>query len=108
MMKESNPWRTHYPLLYQFFSGYLHQDFPEEYGSIAGALRRYREDAGAEEFANFATEWSSFLDETREFEASEIDRILSDELGGSWHVASSREIARFTEAVERSGASRAS
>jgi hypothetical protein len=108
MTKESNPWRTHYPLLHQFFRGYLHQDFPEEYGSIAGALRQYREDGGAEEFARFAAEWSSFLDETRELGAAEIDHILCTELGGSWHVASSREIARFTEAVERSGASRAS
>ncbi len=108
MMEKNNPWRTRYPLLHQFFRGYLHQDFPEEYGSIAAALRHYREDSGEDEFARFASEWSSFLEETREFGAPEIDRILSADLGGSWHVASVREIARFTEAVERSGASRAS
>ena len=108
MTKERNPWRTRYPLLHQFFRGYLHQDFPEEYGSIAGALRDYRKDAGEEEFASFAAEWNSFLDETRELGVPEIDRILSAELGGSWHVASAREIARFTQAVERSGTSRAS
>ncbi|MDT8067336.1 MAG: contact-dependent growth inhibition system immunity protein [Terriglobia bacterium] len=108
MTKESNPWRSRYPLLHQFFRGYLHEDFPEEYGSVAGALRQYREDAGAEEFGRFAAEWNGFLDETREVGAGEIDRILSVDLGGSWHVASVREIARFTEAVERSGASRAS
>lgn len=108
MMKESNPWRTRYPLLHQFFRGYLHQDFPEEYGSVAGALRQYRNDAGTEEFGRFAAEWSSFLNEVRELAATEVDRILSTDLGGSWHVESSREIARFTEAVERSGASRAS
>ncbi len=94
--------------MHQFFHGYLHQDFPEEYGSIAGALRQYRADAGEDEFASFAGEWSRFLDETRELGASEIDSILSADLGGTWHVASAREIARFTEAVERSGASRAS
>jgi hypothetical protein len=108
MTKDSNPWRTHYPLLHQFFRGYLHQDFPEEHGSVAGALRAYRADAGDEEFRNFTEEWRSFLDETRELSAPEIDRILCAELGGSWHVASSREIARFTEAVERSGTPRAS
>ncbi len=108
MTKDSNPWRQRYPLLHQFFRGYLHQDFPDEYGSVAGALRQYRNDAGAEEFANFAAEWSNFLGETHELGASEIDRILSIDLGGSWHVAGRREIARFTEAVERSGASRAS
>ena len=108
MTRESKPWRVRYPLLRQFFGGYLHQDFPEEYGSVAGALRRYREDAGADEFARFAAEWNTFLAETRDLEAAEIDNILSTEFGGSWRVASSQEIARFTEAVQRSGASRAS
>lgn len=108
MTTEMNPWRTRYPLLHQFFRGYLHQDFPEEYGSVAAALRSYREDAGHEEFSNFAAEWKSFLTETHGLDALEVDRILSVEFGGSWHVASAHEIARFTEAVERSGSSRAS
>ncbi len=108
MTIESNIWRTRYPLLHQFFRGYLHQDFPEEYGSIAGALRQYREDAGEEEFTEFSVEWSRFTDETRGLDASQIDQILCSSFGGSWHVASAHEIARFTEAVERSGASRAS
>ncbi len=108
MTKESNPWRNRYPLLNQFFRGYLHQDFPEEYGSIAGALRDYRQDAGEEEFRQFALEWNRFREETRELDASEVDRILCGELGGSWHVAGADELERFTDAVERSGASRAS
>ncbi|HEU5402367.1 MAG TPA: contact-dependent growth inhibition system immunity protein [Terriglobales bacterium] len=108
MTKENNPWRTRYPLLHQFFRGYLHQDFPEAYGSVAGALRQYRDDAGAEEFANFAAEWRRFLDEARDLAASDVDAILSADLQGSWHIASQREIARFTEAVERSGSSRVS
>jgi hypothetical protein len=108
MTNESKPWRNRYPLLHQFFRGYLHQDFPEEYGSVAGALRQYREDAGAKEFGEFSAEWSRLVGETWGLDVREIDRILSAELGGSWHVANSDEIARFTEAVERSGASRAS
>lgn len=108
MTTEMNSWRNRYPLLHQFFRGYLHQDFPEEYGSVAGALREYREDAGAEEFGQFAIEWNRFRGETRQLDATEIDLILCGELGGSWHVAGANELERFTEAVERSGASRAS
>lgn len=108
MTSERNPWRNRYPLLHQFFRGYLHQDFPEEYGSVAGALRQYREDAGAEEFGQFVMEWNRFRSETLELNAPEVDRILCAELGGSWHVAGAHELERFTEAVERSGASRAS
>ncbi len=108
-MKTDPPaWKSRYPLLHQFFRGYLHQDFPEEYGSIAGALRQYRTDAGEDEFSKFAGEWSSFLHETAELSAADIDQILSSELGGSWHVASRREVQRFTAAVTNSGNSRAS
>jgi hypothetical protein len=108
MMKDASTWKSRYPLLHQFFRGYLHQDFPEEYGSIAGALRKYRADAGEIEFARFADEWNAFLEETGELPATDIDQILSTDLGGSWHIASRREVARFTAAVANSGTPRAS
>jgi hypothetical protein len=108
MKKDASSWKSRYPLLHQFFRGYLHQDFPEEYGSIAGALRQYRADAGEEEFGKFSDEWKSFLEETGELTAGDIDQILSTELGGSWHIASRREVARFTAAVANSGTPRAS
>lgn len=108
MKKEPATWKARYPLLYQFFRGYLHQDFPEAYGSVAGALREYRTDAGDGEFNKFAEEWDLFIHETGELTSADIDRILSAELGGSWHVASHREIERFTEAIANSRTSRAS
>lgn len=103
MTNKANAWKARYSLLHQFFRGYLHQDFPEEYGSIAGALRQYHADAGDSEFARFRREWEAFLAETGKLSASEIDRIFSEGFGGSWHVASRREIDRFTEAVKKSG-----
>jgi hypothetical protein len=108
MKKEPSSWKSRYPLLHQFFRGYLHQDFPEEYGSIAGALRQYRVDAGDDEFGRFSAEWDKFLEETGELSAGDIDQILSIEMGGSWHIASRREVARFTAAIGASGTSRAS
>jgi hypothetical protein len=108
MKNDSSNWKSRYPLLHQFFRGYLHQDFPEEYGSIAGALRQYRADVGEEEFTKFAAEWNAFLEATGELTAGDIDQILAGELGGSWHIASRREVARFTAAVANSGTPRAS
>jgi hypothetical protein len=108
MKKDSAAWKSRYPLLHQFFRGYLHQDFPEEYGSIAGALRQYRSDAGEEEFTKFSNEWDQFLADTGELSAGDIDQILSLELGGSWHVASRREVTRFTAAIANSASPRAS
>ncbi len=102
MKKPPNRWNSRYPLLYQFFRGYLHQDFPDEYGSVTAALRQYRKDAGEHEFARFAIEWDALLTETAEFSPAELDRIFTEELGGSWHVGSRRELAAFSEAVKKS------
>ncbi len=34
-----------YPQLEAFFCGYLHQDYPEEHGTVAGAVAAFRRDA---------------------------------------------------------------
>ena len=46
MKKANNRWVTLYPLVHKFFRGYLHQDFPEQYGSVPGAVRAFKEDVG--------------------------------------------------------------
>lgn len=101
MKKPNNRWAARYGLLTQFFRGYLHQDFPEEYGSIAGALRQYRQDAGESEYAAFSDQWRTFLTEICDFPAEEVSRILSEDLGGTWHLGSRRELDIFTEAVKK-------
>jgi hypothetical protein len=38
-----------FPALREFFSGYLHQDFHDEYGSAVGAAQAFRRDASDSE-----------------------------------------------------------
>jgi hypothetical protein len=47
-----------FPVLKEFFSGYLHEDFNDEYGSAPGAARAFRGDASPEESAQACQEWT--------------------------------------------------
>jgi len=99
MKNANNRWVTRYPLVHKFFRGYLHQDFPEVYGSVPGALRTFKDDIGPAEFAKFAEEWDSFVDEIRDWPVGEIARIVSEDLGGAWNVTSRQELQSFSEIV---------
>ena len=43
--------------LQDFFGGYLHEDFGEEYGSAAEALLAFLSDASGDEIQNVKEEW---------------------------------------------------
>src|ERR1700742_623050 len=48
-----------YPILCEFFSAYLHQDFRNEYGSPTKAAKNYITDASADEVQKLRNEWQS-------------------------------------------------
>ena len=49
-----------YPQLEAFFCGYLHQDYPEEHVTVAGAVAAFRRDARATERRAVKKEWKAF------------------------------------------------
>lgn len=102
MMNVNNRWVTRYPLLQKFFRGYLHQDFPEVYGSVPGALRTFKDDIGTAEYAKFADQWSGFINEIHDWPIAEITHIVSQDLGGAWNVTSRQELQTFSEIVKNS------
>src|SRR5512133_2895072 len=99
MKKDVSAWKSRYPLLHQFFRGYLHQDFPEEYGSIAGALRQYRAGSGEEEYERYSDEWDTSRGGVEGQGRADVEGILSGNLGGGWDAASARGPVRSTAAV---------
>jgi hypothetical protein len=101
MNSAENRWLKRYPLIHKFFRGYLHQDFPETYGSLPGAVRTFKDDVGPTEYAKFAQEWTRFIDEIRDWPVGEIARIVAEDLGASWNVTSRQELQTFSEIVER-------
>ena len=73
-----------YPQLEAFFCGYLHQDFPEEYGDVAGAVAAFRRDASAAERRAVRREWNTYRAETTGATLKAIGEQLTRGLGGAW------------------------
>ena len=73
-----------YPQLEALFCGYLHQDYPEDHGDVAGALRAFRRDARAAERRAVKKEWAAFRDATSGEPLKTIADKLTRGLGGAW------------------------
>jgi hypothetical protein len=72
-----------FPVLKEFFSGYLHEDFNDEYGSAASAGRAFRGDASPEESAQARQEWTNLRKVLTGRPISEVQTSLQ-KLGGAW------------------------
>jgi hypothetical protein len=72
-----------FPGLREFFSGYLHEDFVDEYGSAAGAARAFCGDASREEAAQAREEWAKLRELLSGRPIAEVQTALH-KLGGAW------------------------
>lgn len=94
--------RTHppdFPELQRVFSGYLHEDFLEEYESAAAALRAFHDDADPSDRQRFRREARRFLASIEKLELKDV-RALMARLGCRWFPPSRRAVATLlTEAA---------
>jgi len=69
--------------LRDFFSGYLHQDFKDEYGSAVAAAASFCKDAQPDELAAVRKEWDLWR---KQLDAAAPDAAATAirELGGAW------------------------
>ena len=74
---------SEFPVLKEFFSGYLHEDFNDEYGSAASAARAFRGDASPEESAQARLEWAKLRKILTGRTMPEI-QISLEKMGGAW------------------------
>jgi len=72
-----------FPTLKEFSSGYLHEDFIDEYGSPPGAARAFRGDASPEESAQACQEWAKLRKILTGRSIPELQTSLQ-KLGGAW------------------------
>jgi CdiI immunity protein len=72
-----------YPALRDFFPAYLHQDFAQEYGSAAAAVKGFLADASGDEIVQVQEEWKSFRNAVRGRPLHEIQSALRA-LGSAW------------------------
>jgi hypothetical protein len=83
------PKASDFPELRRAFTGYLHEDFLQEYETPATALRAFQDDADEGEKQRFRTEARRFLDRTAGLDFDEV-RALMTRLGCRW-IPASRE-----------------
>jgi len=78
-----------FPALREFFSGYLHQDFRDEYGSAVGAAQAFRRDASDSEVKAVRREWNAWRTELEQVSSEEIAKAVR-ELG--WRPESTADL----------------
>ena len=90
-----------FPALRAFMRSYLHQDFSEEYGSVAGAVKAFCLDATKQEVVAVLKEWREFLAVTRGKTIGEVNDLMGQKLGSAWMAGSLEELDQITEALEK-------
>ena len=86
------------PLLASFARGYLHQDMPEEHGSLSAALRNFRGEMSAKEHEAFQQELE--IVSTESAGLKECNALLTD-LGSSWQFLTEQEVQAFLTAARK-------
>ncbi len=86
--------------LQDFFGGYLHEDFIEEYGSAMNALRTFLSDASGDEIQNVREEWQRFRALLKDRPFSESQSALH-RLGAAWQPVQTSELAALDEILSR-------
>jgi hypothetical protein len=95
-----------FPGLREFFSGYLHEDFIDEYGSAAGAARAFCGDASVEEAAQATAEWTKLRSVLKGKPISEVQMALH-KLGGSWNPEQPEELSSLDRVFKGPGEAKA-
>ncbi len=100
--KHSNPVfdPDEFSALQDFFGGYLHEDFSEEYGSASEALEAFLSDASGDEVQNVKEEWQRFRTILKDRPFQETQSALH-RLGAAWQPSRPGDIAALDEILSR-------
>jgi len=83
-----------FPALREFFSGYLHEDFHDEYGSALGALKAFQKEASEAEIAAVRKEWADWQGGLSSSSPQEIANSIR-QLGGVWRPRDASELKQL-------------
>jgi len=90
-----------FPELEAFFCGYLHQDYPEAYGDVAGAVGAFRRDTRATERRAVKREWAAFRKATGRRTLKDTAALLTSGLGGAWVPRRRADLDAFDAEIAR-------
>ena len=98
--KRSSPPPGSFEALRQFFSGYLHQDFREEYDSPVDAAKEFCADATAEDIAALREDWKKWWTASQRLPLPQIQASIRG-LGAAWSPQSPEEINEVGDTLEK-------
>jgi hypothetical protein len=90
--------RLRFPMLASFARGYLHQDMPEEHGSLSAALRTFMADMSIKDRDEFKGELLVLSAENSGL--LRLNTLLA-ELGSSWQFQTEQEVEAFFAAASK-------
>jgi hypothetical protein len=90
-----------YSHLREFLRGYLHEDWPDEYGSVSEAVEKFWMDTGTAHVARVAKQWH----ELRQVSEGKLNTTLEllGQLGGAWNPTSQKELGEISDALAKYG-----
>ena len=92
-----------YPALMEFLPAYLHEDFGEEYGSVARAFAALVSDASGDQIRNVKEEWQALRQAFSGQPLPEMENGLA-QLGAAWHPESEQELQAVDEILRQAEA----
>ncbi|HEY1423852.1 MAG TPA: contact-dependent growth inhibition system immunity protein [Candidatus Acidoferrum sp.] len=87
-----------FPALRDFFSGYLHQDFSDEYGSVTGAAKAFRNDASDSEIKAVRSDWKLWREPLAKASTVQLASELR-KLGASWQPQSQADLDELEKSL---------
>lgn len=85
-----------FPALRDFFAGYLHQDFRDEYDSPAAAAKAFCAEANAPELAAVRREWAAWRKQLGQ-PTAESAAVAIRALGGAWAPQKTADLAEMEQ-----------
>lgn len=92
-----------YPALREMLPAYLHQDFVDEYGSAAAAIKGFLEEAGGDEILQVKEDWLRFRKALTGRPLKEIQTAVG-RLGSAWTPQTEGDLKRLDEILSRAQA----
>jgi hypothetical protein len=90
-----------YSHLREFLRGYLHEDWPDEYGSVSEAVEKFWMDTATASVARVAKQWK----ELQQISGGKLNSTLEllGQLGGAWNPTSLKQLVEMSDALAKFG-----
>ena len=89
-----------YPALREMLPAYLHQDFADEYGSAAAAIKGFLQEASGDEIVQVKEDWVRFRKALAGRPLKELQSAVG-RLGSAWIPENEADLKRLDEIFTR-------